>query len=177
MCLAAERRGLAWVVIAVTAVADQVSKLVLLSALSDAPRALEVIPGLLFFRLKVNTGVAFSLFAGFPFALTIITTVAILVIGWWAWSVPRSDRLTRFTFGLILGGALGNLIDRYTRGHVVDFIDFRFPGFLGDWHTRFFGTPHFATFNVADSAICVGMGLLILAIFLHRHDETEEANP
>lgn len=159
--------GLMWWLIALTAILDQGSKLLMTMWLTEGlPRV--VIPNLLFFTLKANPGVAFSLFAEHPEILSVVTSVAVLVIGWWAWKVPRTDRLTRVAFGMILGGALGNLIDRFRLGSVVDFIDFKFPGFLGNWHAKFFGTPHFATFNVADSAICIGMGVLILAIILQE---------
>jgi signal peptidase II len=160
-------RGLAWPLIIAVTLCDQTTKLLMLRSLLNypSPNGHEVIPGLFYLHLKTNTGVAFSLFENHPGALTYITTAAVLLIGVWAWSIPRSDRMSRTSFGLILGGALGNLIDRYTRGHVIDFLDFIFPGVLGRWHRAIFGTEHFATFNLADTAICLGMGLLILSLF------------
>jgi signal peptidase II len=81
----------------------------------------------------------------------------------------RSDgahRLTRLGLGAILGGALGNLVDRVVRGEVVDFLDvYASTPSLADWLVRTFGTAHWPTFNVADSCIVVGAGLLILETF------------
>lgn len=171
--------GLAWAVILAVALCDQATKMAMLSWLGPLERgaSVEILPGLFHFTLKANPGVAFSLFAAHPEILTYVTTAAVLIIGWWAWSIPRWDRVSRTAFGMILGGALGNLIDRYARGHVIDFFDFIFPSILGRWHTRLFGTPHFATFNMADTAICLGMALLILMLFIGREEEASGEQP
>jgi len=172
--------GLAWVLLITVAVCDQLTKFVMedwLPGLQQRqPLGHPVFENLLYFHYKQNTGVAFSMFAQHPEILTWVVTIALVVIGWYAWQVPKDDRLSRAAFGLILGGAVGNLIDRHTRGYVVDFIDFVFPGSLGELHARFFGTDHFATFNLADTAISIGMGLLILTLLIHRprHSEAEK---
>ncbi|WP_341503061.1 signal peptidase II [Gallaecimonas sp. GXIMD4217] len=77
----------------------------------------------------------------------------------WLRRLPASDRLQGPAAALILGGALGNLHDRLVHGYVVDFLDF----YVGSWH--------WPAFNIADSAICVGAALLILASF--RSDKSE----
>ena len=75
------------------------------------------------------------------------------------------DRKTLFGLALILGGALGNLIDRVVRGEVVDFLDvYVTDSALADWFVRQFGTAHWPTFNVADSSIVVGACLLLITI-------------
>ncbi|MBN1475579.1 signal peptidase II [Candidatus Sumerlaeota bacterium] len=160
--------GLVWPLLIAVTLCDQLTKWIMLHWLREfpPPHSHTVIPGLFAFTLKHNTGAAFSMFANHPEILTYVTAVAILIIAWWAWFVPRADRLARTAFALILGGALGNVIDRFARGFVVDFLDFTFPGILGRWHTGLFGTDHFATFNLADTAICLGMGLLILSLIL-----------
>ncbi len=71
--------------------------------------------------------------------------------------LPRNQNWSASAMALILGGAIGNLYDRVTLGHVVDFFDFH----LGDWH--------FATFNVADTAICIGVGMWILGSFINKN--------
>ncbi|MDA3920325.1 MAG: signal peptidase II [Salinisphaera sp.] len=102
-----------------------------------------------------NTGAAFSIFRGATpwlfVALSVAVAVAILV---WLRRHPHDSRLMAAALSLILGGALGNAIDRATRGFVVDFIDFH----IGTWH--------YPAFNVADSAICIGAGLLIVDMLL-----------
>ncbi len=108
-----------------------------------------------FFRIihTHNTGAAFGLFQGHTFTLTIVAFVSITVILLYALFIrrrfPLSDnRLDRLALGLILGGAVGNLIDRLRFGYVTDFID------VGVW----------PTFNIADSAVTVGV--IVLAYLL-----------
>jgi signal peptidase II len=102
-----------------------------------------------------NTGAAFSMLSNAPPLMFVVLGVAVSVgILLWLRRHPRGEVMVAIAFCLILGGALGNVIDRVSRGHVVDFIDF----YWGNWH--------FAAFNVADSAITVGAGLLILDMIL-----------
>ena len=102
-----------------------------------------------------NTGAAFSMLSSAPPAFFILLATAVSVgILWWLRRNPSGQTLVAVALSLILGGALGNVIDRATRGYVVDFIDF----YWGEWH--------FAAFNVADSAITIGAGLLILDMLL-----------
>ncbi len=102
-----------------------------------------------------NTGAAFSMFNSAPAAVFILLSA--LVSGWILWWLRKHQydhRIEASAFALILGGALGNAIDRALRGFVVDFVDF----FVGTWH--------FAAFNLADSAISVGAALLVLDMVL-----------
>ena len=114
-----------------------------------------------FFNLVLvyNKGAAFSFLSdagGWQRVFFIgITCVAIVVLSWLI-AKHESEKLFRWGLTLILGGAIGNLIDRVAYGHVVDFLDFHFAG----WH--------FWAFNVADSAITIGAGLLILDSFRPR---------
>lgn len=105
-----------------------------------------------------NRGVAFSLLEGRE-SLYVLIAVAVGVVVWLYWhSRDSGSLLLKVTFGLIIGGAVGNLIDRLRLGYVVDFIHFQIPaiGFS------------FAVFNVADSGISVGVTLLvILLLFTH----------
>src|SRR5262249_27093562 len=97
-----------------------------------------------------NTGVAFSLLTGNA-ALFLFIALALGVIGALYWRFRETGPLLlKLSFGLILGGAAGNLIDRASRGFVVDFVHFQLPAIHFD----------FAVFNLADSAICVGVALL-----------------
>ena len=89
-----------------------------------------------------------------PLLIT-ISVVAIAVVSWMLWRNP-SRGLLDAGLCLILGGAIGNLIDRIAYGHVIDFLDFHFGG----WH--------FWAFNVADSAISIGAALLIIDSFRPR---------
>jgi signal peptidase II len=102
-----------------------------------------------------NTGAAFSMMSNAPPAFFVLLGVTVSIgILWWMRRNPSGQTLVAFGLAAIMGGALGNVIDRVARGHVVDFIDFHFAG----WH--------FAAFNVADMAISLGAGLLILDMII-----------
>ena len=107
--------------------------------------------------LTYNTGAAFSLLAdagGWQrWLFTIIAIVVSAVIVQWIRKLPPEDSLTALSLGLILGGAIGNLIDRILLGHVIDYIQI--------W----LGSYPFPAFNIADAAISVGAALLILSSF------------
>ena len=114
-----------------------------------------VIPGLLNITHALNSGAAFGILDGatFPFKtalIAIIATAALVGVGMYAASLAHHQLVARTGLALIVGGAAGNLIDRVVAGSVVDFIDVY-------WRTH-----HFWAFNVADSAISVGVTILIL---------------
>jgi signal peptidase II len=113
-----------------------------------------------------NTGVAFSLGNGLPDSVRHIAFIAVpllVLVGLaiYAWRDRSLTSLQRWALGLILGGGLGNILDRIFRPEgVVDFLSVRLYGFLG--------MERFATFNVADSAVTIGGALVILSLFLGR---------
>ncbi len=114
-----------------------------------------VIPGFFDLTRVHNTGAAFGMLnaADFPFksgVLVLVATAALAGVALYAAMLPPAQWLARIGLAFILGGAAGNLIDRVTLGFVIDFFDFYWRG----WH--------FWAFNVADAAITVGVGLMIL---------------
>jgi signal peptidase II len=136
---------------ALIVLADQVSKYWVLTHLlpgESLPRQ-----GLLRLTHIQNTGSAFGLFANQTFLLTVVTAVAVLALFIFLRYQPWRNLRTSLATGLLLGGSIGNLIDRIRLGHVTDFIDI---GFLHG--------PRFYAFNVADAAITVGA--ITLALFL-----------
>nr|WP_141670903.1 signal peptidase II [Gilliamella apicola] len=100
-----------------------------------------------------NIGAAFSILEGQRWMLAVVAIIISGVIIYMLYRNPSSKKLENFSLALILGGALGNLFDRLYHGFVVDFLDVNF----GDWH--------YPTFNIADCAICVGIGLFIISNF------------
>lgn len=126
-----------------------------------------VIPGLLNLTHVKNTGVAFGLFAaqgadGGAWLLVLMGLVALGAVFLYFHFAPAKNRLLLTSLALIVGGAVGNLIDRLASGGVTDFIDV------------YVGTHHWPSFNVADSAITVGIALMIVDSFrAHRHAERE----
>ena len=127
-----------------------------------------VIHNFLNFIYAENPGVAFSQFdnhgdAG-RWGLSAIAGVAAILVLFYFWRTPRTQDRILGALALLLAGIVGNLTDRLRLGFVIDFIDVQF----GSWH--------YPTFNVADSAICVGAGLLILDMFLNKKtDENQKA--
>lgn len=107
-----------------------------------------------------NTGAAFGLFRDQGILFIIIAAVVVIAIIVYSRYLPTDQWLVRFALGLQLGGALGNMIDRMRQGHVTDFIYFHF------W----------PAFNVADTAIVVGVGLLALALILQKDPQRQDAS-
>jgi signal peptidase II len=159
-------------------IADQVTKALavaylrpLVAELQASDRFVSVIDG--FFRLKYaeNTGAAWGLLrsASPSFRIPFFIIVSLLAIGLIIWFFRRIEphkRLLPLAVSLVLGGAVGNLIDRVRMGKVVDFVD---------WYITIGGDEkHWPTFNVADAAITAGVILLILEMFIGFKKEPAE---
>lgn len=144
------------IIAAVVVLADQLSKQIAEALLM--PYRPETIMPMLNMTLSYNRGAAFSLLADQGgWQRWLFTGLAFAVSGyllWWLRTLRAGERLTAWGLALILGGALGNVIDRLVYGHVVDFIDVHYGG----WH--------WPAFNVADSAITVGVVLVLVATVL-----------
>jgi signal peptidase II len=129
----------------------------------------ELIPNFLNFAYAQNTGVAFSMLDdhGDPgrWGLSIVAIVAGVLVLYFFWRTPRSDDRILGALALLMAGIGGNVADRLRLGFVVDFIDVQF----GSWH--------YPTFNVADMAICIGAGLLVLDMLLSKKRKTSEEPP
>ena len=133
---------------------DQITKLIVLRYLSYATEKV-IVPGFFKFVHWGNTGAAWSMFNGNNNLLAIISLVALLVLFIFRSHFDTRSILGQISMGLIFGGIIGNLIDRLFRRHVIDFIYF----FLQPRDGREIGFP---AFNIADTAICTGVGLLFL---------------
>lgn len=152
-----ERSGalaLRWLLLsALIVLFDQWTKAIAIAALQEG-QSIEVFSHLSW-TLRFNPGVAFSIFDDghawqrhglSAFALIISTVFAVMLT-----RLPPSDRATKLAFALVIGGAIGNVIDRIRFGHVLDFVD-----------VRLWGQVHWPAFNIADSAICVGAFVLLV---------------
>jgi signal peptidase II len=150
----AERRRLElWLPIAILAL-DQLTKEIVRRTL-DLHESVTVVPNLVDFTHVRNTGAAFGLLnaADFPYKtalLVAIATAGLVGVAVYSASLAQHQLVARLGLSLIVGGAAGNLIDRIAVGYVVDFVDV----YWGGWH--------FWAFNVADSAISIGVAIMIL---------------
>ena len=141
---------------ALIVVLDQLTKALIRSklALHDS---INVVPGMVDITHVRNTGAAFGMLNDMQFrykagVMVLIAIAALVAVGMYATTLPRGQRVARLGLALILGGAVGNLIDRAMAGYVIDFVDVYWRGI------------HFWAFNVADSAITVGVVLMLLDV-------------
>ena len=134
--------------------ADQLTKLLVVHSFA-LYESREIIPGFFNLTYLVNNGAAFSILAGQPalwrqaFFIT-ATAIALILIGVAQRSCGRQSMVYSLALALIAGGAIGNLIDRIRLGYVIDFLDV------------YAGSYHWPAFNVADSAICIGVALFLI---------------
>lgn len=142
-------------------IADQVTKLIVKDRF-ELRESISVIGD--FFRLTYieNPGMAFGIQLGSPAFFTAFASIASLIIFVYLYRIRQEKFISRFALAIILGGAIGNLIDRFAYGQVVDFLDFG----IGD--TRW------PIFNIADSSVTVGM-ILLLSIVLFEKETGAEA--
>jgi len=140
---------------AFVALVDQLTKNWFLSVTFDRTSTIQV-TSFLDLRLGLNKGVTFGLLNDFgawmPYVLMAVAVLILLLLLKWLRSA--NTMYAALGLGFVMGGAVGNVIDRLRFGAVVDFIDFHYAGY------------HWYTFNVADSAICLGVGLLLLESFV-----------
>jgi signal peptidase II len=155
-----------WLALAIIA-ADQLTKMLVLKHLGVAQEKV-VLEGFFKFVHWHNTGAAWSMFSGYNGVLAGVAIVAVVAL-FFARHHFEAHRLGgQISLGLIFGGIIGNLIDRIRFGHVVDFLYFHV--------IRRNGTEAgFPAFNIADSAICVGVGLLFVLSWLKNGETTPEA--
>ena len=144
---------------------DQLSKyLVVLNM--ELHESVDIIPGVLRFTYIQNDGAAFGSMDDKRWIFMVLSTVAILgILGFMFWKKPQ-DKLLLSSLILVTGGGIGNMIDRVALGYVIDFIDFcAFPK-IWMW-----------VFNIADSCVCIGAGLLALWMILDmiREAKAEKA--
>ncbi len=145
--------GLAFVIL----VLDQLTKFLVSSNFQVG----QSLPAEGFLRLTYvqNTGAAFGIFDGNTFVLAIVSGIALVLLGIFSFNLHRlpfgDTIIAHVALGLMIGGALGNLIDRLVLGYVVDFID------IGPW----------PVFNLADSAVVVGVGILVYLLLFGDYGE------
>lgn len=140
--------------IVLSVIADQLTKWAIVAAYPTPGDGTDLIPGVLRFTYVENTGAAFGMLKNSRWVFLVISTVAIAAMIFYLLKFPPKSRLTGLSFALVIGGGIGNMIDRIARGYVIDFIDF--CAFPKVWKY---------VFNVADACVCVGVVALVLCLF------------
>ena len=146
---------LIWGLIAIgIVVLDQVSKLLIVKYL-DPTEPFVVIKGIFRFTYVENDGAAFGMLDDHRWVFMVLSVLGILALCFYLWKFTPPSRLANVAISFVIGGGIGNMIDRVRLGFVIDFIDFyAFPE-IWKW-----------VFNVADSFVCIGAGLLMLYLVL-----------
>jgi len=136
------------IVTALALIVDQISKYLVNDFFSSHPHSLPIIENIFHLSYVKNTGIAFGLYADNPNVLLIVLVVTVCFLAIYALTTPHTHWIFSSAYGLILGGAIGNITDRIMHKAVIDFLDFRI------W----------PVFNVADTFISIGVGILIIEI-------------
>jgi signal peptidase II len=150
-----------WKLVVGIVVADQLSKALIRQWLAPYD-SITIIPNFMDFTYVENPGVAFGLLSTLatPWKAVVTTTLALVAlagIAYYARHIRPDEKLARLGLSVILGGAIGNLIDRLWVQHVLDFVDV----YVGSWH--------FWAFNIADASITIGAVLVFLDLLTSRH--------
>jgi signal peptidase II len=140
-----------WLVAILGIIFDQITKYIVVQNFAEIGDTLPLWPNVFHFTYVINTGAAFSFFRGQVEILRWISLVVSLILIIYVWFTPRLALLEQLGYGFILAGAIGNGIDRFLFGYVVDFLDFRLI--------------NFPVFNIADVAINIGVILLLIYSF------------
>lgn len=136
---------------------DQISKILVIKNI-DINNSIELIRNFFYLTYTHNEGAAFSILTGQRIFLILIAIAILVIIFNYIRKNKIKNKVETVAFSLIIGGSLGNLIDRIARGYVVDFLDFKIFGY------------NYPIFNLADTFIVVGVFLLLILTFRKEHN-------
>lgn len=149
-----------YIILAILAL-DMVTKYVVQTNL-DLHKQIPIIENFFYITYAKNTGAAWSLFSGKVSILTLISAVGVGLFSYMYYKTSENDKFGKICLAIMIAGAAGNLIDRAFLGYVRDFLDFYIFGY------------DFPIFNVADMALCIGIGLLILQTIFKKEEKHGE---
>ncbi len=149
------------IVFAASIILDQLTKLWSVAVLKDGG-SVKIIGDFLRFTYAENRGAAFSILQNQRWFFIIVTIIMLLVLAYIYFKTKNITNLSRLSIAMIAGGAIGNFIDRFRFGYVVDFIDVRFGSFY-----------NFPIFNIADSFVVCGTILMIFLILFNKFEKSE----
>ncbi len=164
MIYKSRQRAIIALIVIIVVVLDRITKQIIVHSL-EYNDIIRVGGGKLLWIMHVrNPGMAFGMEFFPPWFLAVIAAIASILIGWYIFFRMDVHYSQSIPLALIMGGALGNLADRFIYGQVIDFLSVDFPDFI---------MTRFPVFNVADSAISVGVTLMVILTFFIRKDEDE----
>ena len=146
-----KKKRIFWLVALLGLILDQLTKYLVTQTFTEIGDSFPLWENVFHFTYVINTGAAFSFFRGGVSWLRWLSLIVSLGLIVFAWYVPKMNKIEQLGYGFILAGALGNGIDRFLFGYVVDFLDFRLI--------------KFPVFNLADVSINLGIVFLLLASF------------
>lgn len=149
---------IAAILIIISVVFDQITKFWAADVLKNGD-SIKIIGNFLRFTYAENKGAAFSILQNQRTFFLIITVVMLIFLGYIYFKTKNITNLSKLSIAMITGGAIGNFIDRFRLGYVIDFIDVRF----GDFY-------NFPVFNIADSFVVCGTILMIILILLNKFE-------
>ncbi len=126
---------------------------------------IEIIPGFFYIVHIYNPGAAWGILEGYGFWLAIFGILAISLIFFFRKQLDLHQKWMQIGFGLLIGGVLGNMVDRFRFGHVIDFLDFHF------------GSYRYPAFNLADTGITVGIAIYLIASFYESRKQEKATLP
>lgn len=161
---------------------DQWTKILVQRNIGPLRDEIQVIDGFLSFVHAENPGAAFGMFGGSDYRMyffAVFTVIALVVLGRMLWELPRDDRFQNVALGLITSGAIGNAIDRVMKQSVTDFIRvYTENPTLKSWlEASPYGSAEWPSFNIADAAIVIGMGMFVVHWLFLEEDEGAEEEP
>ena len=136
---------------------DQIAKILVIKYI-DINNSIELLKNFFYLTYTHNEGAAFSILTGQRILLILIATIILIILFNYIRKNKVKEKIDILAFSLIIGGSLGNLIDRIVRGYVVDFLDFKIFGY------------NYPIFNLADTFIVVGVFLLLILTFRKEHN-------
>ena len=144
-----------WAVMILGVLADRITKIL---AAGNLPYGtpIPIIGNIFSLEYIHNEGAAWSILNGRVGLLLIITVLVTVVIAWLLHKTPKEQKFMRFSYALLIAGALGNIIDRLYYGYVIDFLSF----------------PNFPIFNIADCCVTVGIALIVILTIMDMKDES-----
>ena len=148
-------------IVVFTILLDQLTKWLAVKFLAPIKGGVPVIEGFFHLTYKENEGAAFGILSDHRWVFMTVSIVAIVALSFYLFSGMWENKLYATSVAMIIGGGVGNMIDRIALGYVVDFMDFTGIGFPG-------------IFNTADSFVCVGAGLLMLALIIDIVKESKK---